>query len=115
MEYFYLDPGELRHRLNLRENSPVEDGHGGFESVWTNVSEHWVRIMPARAGYSVRAEINAADYTHIIDMRQPVPAMAGMQFSAADNSRTFSVLASYDPDETGRYLRCICRQEKAGQ
>lgn len=113
MQHLYLDAGAFRDWLTLQENDQVEDGFGGYLNSWSDVSQGWARIMPAQISFTIRAEINEADYTHIIDVRQPTNAIAAMRFAANESARLFTILAAYDPDETGRYLRCICRMETA--
>lgn len=111
MKPLYLDAGAFRDWLTLQKNDQVEDGYGGYLNIWNIVSQCWARIMPAQASFSIRAEINEANYTHIIDIRQPSNAADTMRFVTQDNARHFTILAAYDPDETGRYLRCVCRLE----
>lgn len=111
MKHLYLDAGAFRDLLSLEQNDQIEDGYGGYIDAWSTVSQNWARILPARADFSIRAEINEADYTHIIDLRQPAAVDISMRFAAGDDTRHFTILAVYDPDETGRYLRCICRKE----
>ena len=101
-----IDPGRLRHRLTLEKPRLLADGAaGGFE-----------------AGEALFALVEPAGPVPVEDTGFAMPGQrltvtlrfrpglaAGQRFGFGDRLRVIE--GAFDPDETGRFLRCLCREE----
>jgi SPP1 family predicted phage head-tail adaptor len=103
------DPGRLSSRVELQEEIETPDGAGGFTAQWTGIAQVWAEIRPVAGQSLERAGTGVLDVTHEITIRQRAGVRAGMRF--AKGGRRFLIDALFDPDETGRWLKCQVREE----
>lgn len=103
-----FDPGTLRRRLEYERLAETPDGQGGQSTVWQKQFDVWAAIRPTGAAIADQAGNRQAVTSHDIVLRQRPDIVAGMRFRSGD--RLFEILAVFDPDETGRYLQCRCRE-----
>lgn len=108
MATLFLDPGMLNTRLDLEESVEAEDGQGGAARDWAYVTGLWGRIEPVSA---LSAEIAAGlrqRVTHRVTIRHREAVRQQMRFLRL--GRAFSIRTVHDPDESGRYLVCLCEE-----
>jgi len=105
-----LDPGRLRWRLQYESLVETPDGQGGFEAAWQHQFDVQAAIRPLAAGATERAGTREAAISHEITLRSRDDIAAGARFAKA--GRVFEIVGVRDPDETGRYLVCDCREPK---
>lgn len=105
-----IDPGRFRQRLVLRHLLETPDGAGGYDSVWTDVYPVWAEIRPLSSLAEERAGTRETAITHEISVRRRDGVDPGARFAQA--SRAFDILSVRDPDESGRYLLCSCREAR---
>ena len=105
-----LDPGRLRWRLSYETLVETPDGQGGFEAEWQHQFDVPAAIRPLSASAAERAGTREAAVSHEITLRFRDGIAAGGRFTKA--GRAFEIVAVRDPDETGRYLVCDCREPK---
>lgn len=103
-------PGRLSVRLELQREDETPDGSGGYVSAWTVVGDIWAQVIPIVAAPVERAGNRFAEATHRIVVRAENAVSAGMRFRKG--ARLFDIDAVFDPDETGRWLACMCRERK---
>jgi SPP1 family predicted phage head-tail adaptor len=84
------------------------DGQGGSARGWADVGALWARIEPV----TVRSEEVAASrtqrITHRVTIRWRDGIAPAMRFIR--RGRVLAIRAVHDPDESGRYLICLCEE-----
>lgn len=108
MAITFLDPGMLRHRVQLQALVETPDGAGGFEEIWQEIAECSARIEPLSVKQSFIADQADERATHRITIRFRNDIESGQRFIF--ENRFFRISTVQDPDETKRYL--ICRTEE---
>jgi SPP1 family predicted phage head-tail adaptor len=103
------DPGRLRFRLELQEETETPDGAGGFATAWMARRFVWAEVQPLAATRIERAGNVLAELTHEIRIRRHDGVRPGMRFAIA--ARRFRIETVRDPDETGRFLLCLAKEE----
>ncbi len=104
-----FDPGGLTARLTLEAPVDAPDGQGGASRTWSAVASLWARIEPVTASVGEEAGGGRVTITHAIWMRHRGDVSSGMRL--VKGGRVFVVETAHDPDESGRYLLCRCREE----
>ncbi|WP_292893257.1 MULTISPECIES: phage head closure protein [unclassified Nitratireductor] len=110
MRVQFIDPGAFRTELSLRRAALVSDDAGGHTENWSEVATVFGFIEPVRAAAPFGAGQSHERVTHRITLRFRSGVTGGMQL--ARGPRNFSILTAHDPDETGRYLVCLCEEEQ---
>ncbi len=106
----FIDPGRLRTEVALEAATAVPDGAGGYGETWTEVAILFVQVEPVGASARFAAAQMLEDVSHRFTMRHRSGVAAGMRFRKG--SRLFAIVTVHDPDETGRYLVCLVREEQ---
>lgn len=105
-----FDPGQLTARLRLERPVESPDGQGGAVVGLEAVAELWARIESLAADVEELAGAGRVIVSHHIWLRFRTDVAAGMRL--AKGTRRFAIESVRDPDETGRYLVCRCREER---
>lgn len=108
MNMTFLDPGQFTARLDLESATATPDGQGGAVLSWTVTASIWARIEPASFSFDETAGQMRGQLTHRIWIRARDGVAEGMRFRKG--ARVFTIRAIRDPDETGRYLVCLCEE-----
>lgn len=108
MALTFLDPGMLRHRIQIQKLVETGDGAGGFEDIWQEIAECSARIEPLSVKQSFIADQADERATHRITIRFRDGVESGQR--CVFENRFFRIVTVQDPDETKRYL--ICRVEE---
>lgn len=106
----FIDAGRLSSELILEARAETPDGYGGHADQWNEIAAVWGRIEPVSTASPLWADKRLAEVTHRITIRFRDDVGAGMRFRR--NSRRFDIRMLVDPDESGRYLVCLTREEK---
>ncbi len=106
----FIDPGRFRVELALEQANAVPDGLGGNSEEWAEIATVMALVEPVGSS-DFRAGDAAGDaVTHRVTIRHRGTVTAGMRFRR--DGRHLAVMSVHDPDETGRYLVCRCREER---
>ncbi len=105
----FFDPGQMTVRLLLEEPVNVPDGQGGATKTWAEIAAMWAKIEPVSSMVTERAGAEIGTITHRIWLRFREGVSAGQRLRKG--SRLFVVKLVQDPDETGRYLTCLCEED----
>ncbi|MEC9343067.1 MAG: phage head closure protein [Pseudomonadota bacterium] len=103
-----VDPGVLRMRLEFLVLVEAPDGQGGFATEWVKQFDVWASLRPAGASNSERASTRHSVTSYEVVLRKRDGVAPGHRFRLG--ARLFEIDTAYDPDETGRYLVCRCRE-----
>ncbi len=109
MRALFVDPGALRTELSLEASAPVADGLGGFSESWTEIGTVFAKTEPIAATSVFAADQTLETVTHRVTLRWRGDVSSGMRFVRP--GRVLNIITVHDPDETGRYLVCRCREE----
>lgn len=109
MRSVFLDPGQMTARLELEAPVETPDGQGGATLAYEAVASLWARIELVAETREERAGADVFTLTHRIWLRFRSDVRAGMRLRKG--GRIFAIGAWRDPDETGRYLVCLCEEE----
>lgn len=107
----FIDAGRLSTELILEARSSVPDGYGGFDEAWGEIAAVWARLEPVSSASPIWAGRTLDEVTHRVTIRFRDDVAAGMRFTKG--ARCFLVRTVVDPDERGRYLVCLTREEKS--
>ncbi len=105
----FFDPGQMTARLVLETPVSEPDGQGGAVLTWTEIAAMWAKVEPVSSVLAERAGAQIGTMTHRIWLRFREGIAAGQRFRKG--ARLFAVKLVQDPDETGRYLTCLCEEE----
>ncbi len=107
----FFDPGQMTARIALEEPVMTPDGQGGATVSWTEIAAMWAKIEPVSSSLAERAGAEIGTITHRIWLRFREGLVAGQRLRKG--ARLFAVKLVQDPDETGRYLTCLCEEVAA--
>lgn len=100
--------GARRHRLRLERPIASDDGLGGADIAWAEVATVFAAIEPAAMREAVEAGRTDGLVTHRITIRHRENVRGGGRFSLGE--RSFAIRVVRDPDESGRFLECLCEE-----
>ncbi|MGN6548288.1 MAG: phage head closure protein [Pararhizobium sp.] len=104
-----FDPGALNVRLTLQRAVDVPDGQGGVVRSRVTVAPVWAKLDAVSAESVERAAQVGTVVTHRVTIRVRPDIATCMRF--AKGERSFAIRTVQDPDESGRYLVCLCVEE----
>jgi SPP1 family predicted phage head-tail adaptor len=104
-----LKSGELRHRIIIEANTPVERATSGAPKAnWVPVCTRWAAMAPQAGREFYAAKQMHAETTHLIRMRGPLDVQTSMR--ARLGNRVFDILSVIDVEERHREMRLICKE-----
>lgn len=109
MPVLFFDPGQFTARLDLEAPVASPDGQGGATISWDVVATMWARIEPMTMSFDETAGQMRGQLTHRIWIRARDGVAEGMRFKKG--ARGFTIRAIRDPDDSGRYLVCLCQED----
>ncbi|MFM2281030.1 MAG: hypothetical protein RLZZ444_3261 [Pseudomonadota bacterium] len=107
----FIDAGQLTARLDLEAPVEATDGQGGVSVTHTVETSLWARIEPISAASEELGHVRRMVASHRIWTRLDDRVAPGKRFRKG--ARLFAIETVRDPDETGRFLVCLCREEEA--
>lgn len=107
----FFDPGQMTARLALEEPVSTSDGQGGATVSWTEIAAMWAKVEPVSSSLAERAGAEIGTISHRIWLRFRKGLVAGQRLRKG--ARLFAIKLVQDPDETGRYLTCLCEEVAA--
>ncbi|EAU40131.1 hypothetical protein FP2506_11262 [Fulvimarina pelagi HTCC2506] len=105
----FIDPGLLRELAVLERPSETPDGMGGALIEWVAVGSVSIHIEPVSARRFERFDQAQGETRLRVLCRTAETIVRGRRFRIGE--RRLFIEAVYDPDESGRYLLCLCREE----
>lgn len=101
-----IEPGSLRHRIEIQSKNAQPDGCGGYNENWQILSETWASITVLDHGADQHYGNSNTTIRYRMTIRSGLPVTAEMR--VLERERKFTVEHVYDPDQTGRYLSLVC-------
>ncbi|MCB1383292.1 MAG: phage head closure protein [Notoacmeibacter sp.] len=109
MALTFIGAGLLRTPLELETPVLSDDGAGGHETQWHAVATVMAALEPVSALSRFAAAQQLEEVSHRAIIRKRGDVRAGMRFRRG--TRSLVIMTVHDPDETGRYLTCMLREE----
>lgn len=110
MPVLFIDPGRFRIQFALDLPDLRPDGAGGLTGGWTEAATFQGLLEPVTARPRFAGEQFLEETTHRVTIRHRPDVKAGARLRRG--SRLFAILSVHDPDESGRYLVCLTREEQ---
>ena len=105
-----IDPGSLRTRLEYLALVETPDGQGGYSAEWVKQFDLWAALRPVGASTPEEASTRQTITAHEVTVRKRGDILPANRFRLG--ARLFDIDTVFDPDETGRYLTCRCRETR---
>lgn len=102
-----LNPGTLRHRVQLQQESTLPDSFGQPQSTWTTVLTTWARVEAISMREMFQSNQLVSQISHAITMRyqSTVPVAPGMRIVFGNH--TYKVQAINNIEERNIILRVL--------
>ncbi|MER0238663.1 phage head closure protein [Fulvimarina sp. MAC8] len=107
----FIDPGLLRHLAVLEQPTETPDGMGGARIDWVPIGSVSIHVEAESSRRFERFDQAQANRRLRVLCRKAETVVRGRRFRF--DQRLLFIETLYDPDESGRYLLCLCREEVA--
>lgn len=102
-----LDPGELRHRVTFRKNTPVQDSNGDTVDDWADYATVWAGWEPVSVRDFIQSGANQSQISARCKVRYRDDLTADMQ--VVHRGRTYQLGEALPDKESGlEYLTIPC-------
>ncbi|MFL9503940.1 head-tail adaptor protein [Rhodopseudomonas palustris] len=104
----------LNRALVLEGAERVDDGAGGFATVWQPVATLWAELVAGAGRDPAGEEVVLSSVACRITVRAALPGAPNRprpDQRFREGSRIFTILAVAERDPAGRWLICHCREE----
>lgn len=108
-----IQPGELRHRVQIVTPSGVQDSSGGISqdpSQWTVLRTCWASIEAWTGSSSLAAGSFMSESSHWIVIRNPRTFLVTAKMLVWWNKRTFQIDAVLNPTEQNKLLVIVATE-----
>ncbi|MBB4065727.1 phage head closure protein [Gellertiella hungarica] len=104
-----IDAGRFRHAVVLERPLSGADGAGGTIAGFAAEADLFALVEPGAAEPAEDTGFALPYRRMAVTIRFRPGVTAGSRFRLGD--RLLDIEHAFDPDETGRYIRCLCREE----
>lgn len=109
MVRFTLDPGRLNRQLGLDAPMQAADGAGGLSPAFAGAGTFFAAVDPLGPAERDNQGFSVTGKLFRITLRFRADITLAHRFRLG--SRIFAIESLADPDETGRFLVAICRED----
>jgi head-tail adaptor len=102
----------LNTSVNVWREARTSDAMGGYTTVWADTGSVRCRASQPSATERVVGAQNGSDLSHVVYLLPTADVRRGDQLRRG--TEVFEVLATFQPSESGVYLRADCRLRQAG-
>ncbi|GGS47754.1 phage head closure protein [Streptomyces violaceus] len=105
----------LNNRVAVWRSVTADDGGGGQSTSWTFMYDLRARLSQPSARERQAAEQAGAELTHIVYLQPSADVRRGDELRLATGTVVLEVTATFQPSESGTYLRadCTARQSES--
>jgi len=103
-----MNAGELRHRLTLQANRPVQDSFGAETETWVTLATVWAGISALKGHEMFTAQQTVAEVTHKVRMRYRAGVEPAMRLLFG--ARKFDINWVNNIDERNVELELLCTE-----
>ncbi len=103
-----MRPGELRHHIELQENTPTTDAAGQNVDSWATVSWLWASIQPLSGRELEQARQIVSEVTMKITVRYDANNIVTNEKRFRLGSRLFPIQNALNVDELNVWFECLC-------
>lgn len=108
MEQCGLNPGRLRHRIELHSAASARDSYGQPVETFTKYADAWASIVPMTGREQVQNEQVKGDLTHKVLIRYN--AAVNRTDRVIFGIRTLEIVYVINIEERGRYMELQCKE-----
>lgn len=109
MRVLFIDPGRFSREVTLLAHARLPDGAGGYLDEFSESAVFMAQVEPVDSHSYRAAGQRLEEVSHRVTFRHRDGVSAGMRLRSGN--RTFEIITVHDPDETGRYLVCACKEQ----
>jgi SPP1 family predicted phage head-tail adaptor len=102
--------GQLRHLIQLQQETTVSDGMGGHVSTWATVAEAFAAIEPLSGREYFAAQQTQSTVTHKVTMRY-IDGITSA-FCVRYGTRVFDIRAVINNEERHQWLILMCEERR---
>jgi SPP1 family predicted phage head-tail adaptor len=113
-----IEPGELRHRIQIAAPAGTQDASGGVTqdpSLYTVVRTCWAQIETWSGTETMAANTFTEKTSHWITIRHPRTFLPLANMLVWFNGRTFIIQDVLNPTEQNRLLVLVCAEVNQSQ
>lgn len=100
--------GDLRHQVTIQQFESIDDGGGGHEEVWTDLTTVWGSVEPLNGKERYDAQQIQATLSHKIRIRYYPNLKPSMRVKF--ETRVFNILSIINFEERNRELQLMCEE-----
>jgi SPP1 family predicted phage head-tail adaptor len=105
-----VNPGKLRHRITIQQESETSDSMGGNTIMWNDVATVWASINPLSGKEYYDAEQVQSEVSHKIRIRYRSGITSDMRIDF--KGRIFKIVSPpINWEERDREMMLMCREE----
>ena len=109
-----LEPGKLRHRVQIQQQSATPDAYGQPQLTWTTILTTWSQIQVVTQRELYQSGALTSQVTHTITMRWPsVSISAGMR--VVFGSHIYQIQAPNNIEERNVILKLMCLEPNGAE
>lgn len=102
-----LEPGQLRHRIQIQSQTSTSDGYGQPQATWSTLLTTWSRISVIKQNEVFQADQFTSKVSHTITMRFPNTITVTPGMRAVFGSHIYLIQALNNIDERGLILQML--------
>lgn len=103
-----IDPGQLRHRIELQSYTDQPDGAGGFVRSWLTIAQIFASVEPVSTSRQIIAGTPQMSGIYQIIIRYRDDVQMDQRFVL--EGRLFRIRSVMDIDTSKRFLSCRCEE-----
>lgn len=105
-----MEPGRLRHRIQIQSVTETRDASGGVIPIWETDAVRWAAIEPLKGRERYDADMVQSDVTHKITIRYYADLNSKQRFKF--NDRLFEIMEPPINDrEINKMQVVMCKEQ----
>jgi SPP1 family predicted phage head-tail adaptor len=102
-----LEPGELRHRIQIQQQTSSPDGFGQPQPTWTTIVDAWARIEALSEKELYQNGQLTSQVSHTITLRYPAGATVTAGMRVTYGSHVYHVQAANNLEQRNTVLKLL--------
>ncbi len=103
-----MNPGKMRHKIELQQRKMEQDSHGEQVDTWTTQRTVFAGIETVRGREFEQGEALQSEVTHKVTVRYDATLTPDMRIKYGD--RYFQILHRINKNERDRQYELMCRE-----
>lgn len=103
-----INPGQLRHRVELHSATVARDSYGQPKETFAKYADAWASITPLSMKERTFAEQLQGERTHLVTVRYN--SSIDITDRVIFGTRTFEIVSILNPEERNHLLQMECKE-----